>query len=503
VYGIVADVKIGIYLRMSQDRTGEELGLARQREDCRALTQVRGWDAVREYPDNDVSAAGGKRRPRFEELLADVEAGVIEGVVAWSMDRLMRNSRDRIRLLELGKTRGLMVALVRGNDLNLSTPAGRLTADILGAVAQSEVEIKSDRQRRASAQAAAAGRRVGGRRPFGFEPDGITLRPAEAAALRHGYDQILHGVPVAAVARSLNDAGLHTPQLSRRWQHGPECLCPQPGDLDSAEECPDRTKVSRWAGQTLRVTLQNPRYAGIRAVSRGTGRWKEWEHIAPAVWPAIVDEDVWRAVQGVLGDPARSSPGRNGQRLLTGTARCGVCGSTVQAGGTSRAASDLGYYTYRCKASAGHIARRGDVVDEYVSAVVVGRLSRPDAADLLLDHDRPDAGELQSRAQALRLRLDGLASLYSEGVLSAEGVRTESARLRESLATVEAAMADAGRAPVLAPLVTAEDVQVAWDELGTDRQRMVIDLLMEIRLQPPGRGKRAFDPATVEITWRG
>jgi site-specific DNA recombinase len=63
-------------------------------------------------------------------------------------------------------------------------------------------------------------------------------------------------------------------------------------------------------------------------------------------------------------------------------------------------------------------------------------------------------------------------------------------------------MADAGRVPVLGELVTAADVQAAWDALNLDRRRAAIDTLMFVTLLPPGRGARIFNPETVRIEWR-
>src|SRR5690606_24597765 len=115
------------------------------------------------------------------------------GVVGWDLHRTLRTGRDRLRMLELGKRHGITIALVRGNDMDLSTPAGRLAADILGAVALNEIEVKADRQKRANQQAAAMGRWTGGRRPFGYAPDGKTIRPAEADAVRAAYHDYLAG----------------------------------------------------------------------------------------------------------------------------------------------------------------------------------------------------------------------------------------------------------------------------------------------------------------------
>jgi DNA invertase Pin-like site-specific DNA recombinase len=76
-----------VYLRISEDRSGEQLGVTRHREDCLALCQSKGWHPV-EYLDNDTSATSGKPRPAYEKMLADVREGRLGAVVAWDLDRL-------------------------------------------------------------------------------------------------------------------------------------------------------------------------------------------------------------------------------------------------------------------------------------------------------------------------------------------------------------------------------------------------------------------------------
>jgi len=63
-------------------------------------------------------------------------------------------------------------------------------------------------------------------------------------------------------------------------------------------------------------------------------------------------------------------------------------------------------------------------------------------------------------------------------------------------------MADSRRADVLGPLVNAGDVRAVWTVLGPDRQRAVVDALMTVTLHSPGRGRRNFDPDSVEVTPR-
>ena len=64
-----------IYVRISQDRSGAGLGVERQEAECRELADRLGWTVADMYCDNDISAYSGRRRPDYESMLADVEAG--------------------------------------------------------------------------------------------------------------------------------------------------------------------------------------------------------------------------------------------------------------------------------------------------------------------------------------------------------------------------------------------------------------------------------------------
>jgi len=447
-----------VYARQSQDRDGNRLGVDRQLADCEKLCADRGWTVVERVIENDTSATSRRPRPGFQRVQEMVERRSVDIVVAWHVDRLVRHLRDLEDVIERCERAGVRVATASG-DVDLTTDAGRLVGRILASVARGEVERKSARQQRAQQQAAEAGRRVGGRRPFGYEPDGLTIRPGEADALRDGYDAILSGVPLAAVARDWNARGVPTGQ------------------------------GSPWTHDSIRHCLLNPRNAGLRRY-RG-------EVVAAAAWPPVVPEETWRATVALLTDPDRRTPPTGGRALLTGLALCGVCGSVVHGGRTR-----YGARTYRCRAAYGHVSRAAEPVDEYVAAVVVERLSRPDAADLLVDRHRPDVGALRTEAMSLRGRLESLAVDFADGCLTSGQLRTATERVRGRLGEVELALADAGRVSVVGPLVQAADVQAVWVGLDLDRQRAVLDALVTVTLQPPGRGTRTFRPETVQIRWK-
>lgn len=462
--------RVAVYLRQSQDRGGNEYGISRQREDVLRLVQGRGWTVAGEYVDNDTSATARKPRPAFEDMMAAVDRGDVDVIAARHVDRLVRRLGDLEAVLERCEAHG--VAVVTASDgVDTSTDAGRLVVRILAAVAQGEVERKSARQRSAVAQAAAQGRYVGGRRAFGYEADGVTIRDDEAAAVKAGYEAVLAGESVATIARAWDAAGFTTPQ------------------------------GSRWERSAVRDVLLNARNAGLRR-HRPEGSHREYRRdpasfvVGRAVWDPIVPEETWRAVVAILTDPGRRKGTPGAVALLTGVGRCGVCGATVHAGGARR-----NVRAYRCSAAA-HMQRMADPVDEYVEAVMVARLSQPDALAVFAPTVEADTRDLSAEADVLRRRLEDLAVDYADGIMTRQQFRTANERARSRLAELEAEIAAAGASDVIAPLVSSGDVAAAWSELSTARRRSVIETLAEVTLYSPGRGRRTFDPRTVGIVWR-
>lgn len=470
-------MRVALYLRQSQDRDGNAYGVDRQRDDVERLVTARGWEVVETYVDNDVSATSRKPRPAFERMMEAVDRGQVDVIAARHMDRLLRRLAELEAVMERCQAAGVHI-VTASDGVDTSTDGGRLVARILASVGQGEVERKAARQKSATAQAAAQGRRVGGRRPFGYEADGITIREAEAAVVRAGYESVLAGESLAAIARAWNSTGIPTPQARRDGS------------------------PSSWTAQNARDVLTNPRYAGLRR-HRPSGynlqarQDPEAFITGPAVWPGVVPEETWRAAVRVLTDPSRRKKAMNGRALLTGLARCSVCGATVHTGGATHE-----YRAYRCRAG-GHVQRRAQPVEDYVRAVVVGRLSMPDALETFAPSVAVDVAGLRAEADTLRRRLDDAAADYADGILTRAQLATVTERIRDRLAEVDNEVAAAGSSDLVAPLVAAEDVTAAFDALPVGRKRATIDALMEVTLKPPGRGVRIFNPDDVVITWKG
>lgn len=127
-------LRIGIYARVSTDSqtTANQLG------ELQRVVEQRNWHVVEVYEDRGVSGAKARdQRPAFQRLCTDVAQGRINHIVAWSLDRLGRSSRDVINFISDLPDQGASLYLHK-EQLDTSTPVGKLVVTIMAGVAEME-----------------------------------------------------------------------------------------------------------------------------------------------------------------------------------------------------------------------------------------------------------------------------------------------------------------------------------------------------------------------------
>lgn len=462
-------MRAAIYVRISRDRVGAGLGIERQEADCRELAGQLGHTVTRVYADNDISAYSGKPRPAYLELLESIGRGTVDVVLAWHTDRLHRSPTELERYITTCEERGVPTHTVKAGALDLATPSGRLVARQLGAVARYEVEHLIERQQRAKRQVAEAGRWGGGRRPYGYDADGVTVRPREARFVVEATDAIINGASLRSEAARLTEAGATT------------------------------STGRTWTPTELRRVLVRARNAGLR---EHRGRL-----LGKAEWPPLVAEEKWRAAVSILSDPARRTSFSRARRwLLTGIASCGVCGGSLRV--MLLATSHKGVPSYTCSVGK-HVVRNASELEAMISRVIVERLKRPDIGNRMrVSAIDVDVAALRAEAGALRTRLDDLADDLE---MDERTLTRRTRKLNERLAEVQGQLVDASRGDVVAEVAGADDVQAAWDALHLDRKRAIIAELATIVVhrtkkgRPPGwrPGSSYFNPAGIEVVGKG
>lgn len=466
----VLNVQAVIYTRISKDREGAGLGVERQRKDCAELAERLGWTVVDTFSDNDISAYSGRTRPAYAAMCTALEAGRAQAVIAWHTDRLHRQPKELEPYIDLCDRKGVEVRTVRAGSLDLSTASGRMVARMLGAAARHEVEHSIERQKRAKQQAAIDGKYRGGRRAFGYEPDGVTAQPEEADAVRKAAESVLSGVSLRQIARNWNADGLRTSFGGNEFN-----------------------------SREVRKILLRPRNAGIAL--------HEGKRVAAGQWDVIVDPDTFSAVEAVLRDPSRTvATGTERKYQGSGVYICGKCGARMAAAAHNRTLSHGWRRTYTCSASK-HLGRDVEHLDACIDRLVLGRLEQPDAAIVLGAPVSEDVGAIRAQRDGLRARMDELSAMFADGSIDGPQLKRGTAELKAKLERAESQIAAARAASVVASIVLAgDDLRATWAASPPDVRGKVIDTLMTVTVLPSPRGRKPggayFDPNTIEVCWK-
>lgn len=444
-----------IYLRISQDATGEQAGVTRQQEDCVALVEQQGWTLYETYTDNDTSAY--KKRAGYERMLDDVRAGHIDAVVAWHPDRLYRRLTDLEGLISAIESRNVILRTVRAGELDLSTPTGRMLARIVGATAMAEGEVKADRWRRSWQQGREAGRPVRtGSRTFGYDRDGKVI-DYEAAIARVMAAKIREGSSILGLTRWLDDQGVRA------------------------------TRGSKWTPQSVKRYLTNPRIAGYSTLNG--------EVVAEGQWEAILDRETFEIVRALLTARTRAHIPR--RALLLGLIYCGSCGHRLI---TSSARA--GVRNYRCPSrpnmpGCGRISGKAEPIEEFVEAYAQERLTDPrirERVSALQSHPTEKVAEIA----ALDLRIRDLEARLDEPDVPVDAMLRAITRAKSRRAELTEQLAAQGTAPLPA-------VDAPWPE-DLHRRRSLIDLVVArvdlLPADPAWPSFKGFDSGRVKIQER-
>jgi DNA invertase Pin-like site-specific DNA recombinase len=458
-----------IYTRISSNPDDDKLGVQRQEADARKLCAKNGWTVVEIFCDNDRSAfSQRKTRSAYQAMLDTIRAGKIDIIVAWHPDRLHRQTRELVSFIDLVNLHGVRIETVTAGPYDLSTPSGRVSARILGSVAEFESEHKSARIRRKLEANAAEGRQHGGSRPYGWYNDDrgrgryCTVNQEEAAIVREATARVIAGESIRGITRAFNEAG-HTTS----------------------------TGIS-WRDVHVRKMIMRPRNAGLRQY--------HGDVVGPGQWEPILSAEEFYQAQAILSNPARRShPGRGGRvHLLSTIARCGVCGGPMTVG-KARSYKGNRKSIYRCRQA--HVARGQASVDDLVTRVILARLAQPDAKDLLVDRGQADTAQAAAwRVQELQDRLNDAAEAYAAGVVTMAQLTTINASLKPKLEQAQKEAASPNREKVLGELVSREPAEV-WQGMSADQRRAVVGVLVEVTIMPTRHGP-VFDPESVRIDWR-
>jgi site-specific DNA recombinase len=209
-------VRCAIYCRKSSEEGLDQAfnSLHAQREAC--LSYIRsqwheGWIAVDDQYDDGGYSGGTLQRPALQRLIRDIEAGRIEAVICYRIDRLSRSLRDFTRLIDVFESNRVSVVSITEN-FNTGTSIGRLNLHMILSFAQYERELAGERIRDKFLQSRKRGLWMGGHVALGFDirDRKLVINHPEAALVRHVFDRFLQVGSATKLVQELNAKGHRT-----------------------------------------------------------------------------------------------------------------------------------------------------------------------------------------------------------------------------------------------------------------------------------------------------
>jgi len=319
-------IRCAIYTRKSTDEGLDRdfNSLDNQREAAEAYIKSQrdeGWQPLLDRYDDGGFSGGNIERPALRRLLSDIEAGKIDRVIVYKIDRLSRSLLDFARLADLFEEHGVSIVSVT-QQMDTATSMGRLTLNMLLSFAQFEREMIADRTRDKMSAARRRGKWTGGMPPLGYDvpPEGrrLVVNREEADQVRAIFGLYAENPSLVAISQELTRRGWR--RKSWKTREG-------------------RQRDGKpWDAANLRRLLKDPIFIGKAKLG---GEIFQGEH------DGIVPKALFQRVQDLMGENKRSGGAAARNRhgaLLRGLLRCSACDAAMVHGWTRKGRTLYRYY---------------------------------------------------------------------------------------------------------------------------------------------------------------
>ncbi|MEU7294029.1 recombinase family protein [Streptomyces exfoliatus] len=468
-----------LYLRLSLDRDGKT-AIERQEADCRAWAERNGLTVRKVHIDRGRSGYKNVSRKGFEAAVTAITAGVVGVLVVWKLDRLSRKGIGEVgkALDDMDRVGGRLVSVMDG--LDTGNDSARAAIGVLAELARNESRDLGMRVGSAKRYLRQRGQWIGGKPPYGLLVDPGTKKlvhdPETSVYARLIADEAMSGKTLVHIARLLNEHGVES------------------------------ARGGQWNSSSVMQLLRSPAFAGLMPQTEyqesADGARKYSNRVFPYLDPetretvsigeGIITVGERELILGLLESRAFPLAGKRdghkrGTSLLTGLARCGICGSRMSKAGTSYVCANN-----RMGRDCPGVSARVESLDEYVTREFLSLLPSLDSQDPLLaviadrSKRRMDPGAFARRgalvaaiAEEEARRVDLEEARYTRGEFDGADAHVRYDRMAARLQhRIDGLCADLARMPLpsvdISPLLDVGRLNESWegDDVAGRRERL-------------------------------
>lgn len=398
--------RVACYVRVSTENQLENYSIPEQTERLKAYCQAKGWKIYKVYPDAGYSG-GNTDRPALQQMLEDIQSGIIDMVAVYKLDRLSRSQKDTLTLIEDEFITHNVEFVSMSENFDTSTPFGRAMIGILSVFAQLEKDQITERFTMGRIGRSKAGYYHGGStHPFGYDYIGgkLIINEYDAAQVREVYNRFLNG-------QSINSIYADMHKKYGGWRSAPHTL-----------------NVLRNTVYIGKVKFRGVEYDGIHE--------------------PIIDTKIFNQVQELLNSSkregrktaAQKTPFRAGY-LLSSLVNCARC--------EARYSANHGYYKCysRAKSDKKYITDPNCKNDNYeiekLDNLIINEIKKLQFDDdyfnksVKQSDNSAEIKRLQNRIADIDKQINRLLDLYQIGSLPLDGISARTKDLQNKKKVVE------------------------------------------------------------------
>lgn len=471
-------MKVALYSRVStQEQAVNGYSIEEQHERMTKYCEAMGWEAYKAYTDAGYSGATIER-PALQRMIKDVEAGKVDKVLVYKLDRLSRSQLDTLYLIEKIFLANNVDFVSMSENFDTATPFGRAMIGILAVFAQLEREQIKERMMMGKEARAKKGLYHGSTYPpIGYDYVNGELIPLEFEALQIQmiFQMYVNGTSPLKIAEYLNDNGYET-------------------------------RYGRWNDITIRKILRRKTYIGY---IRHRDEWFEGQH------KAIVDTEIFNKAQEIFNEKSKNysyykRKDGNVNSSLGGLIYCGCCGHKYMKviGESTKGGKKYKLDYYKCYGRAGRKRLlagdpncknkiwRMDKLDELVLGEIRKLVIDPDCYKKVSKNTFQDTKPIEVKIENIDKQVDKLMDLYSVGDMPISLLQEKIHSLDEQKKKLEAEI-DKINADAKMSADDVADVMTTFDEAIDSgdffKIRAIITSLIE---------KIVINGEDVEIHWK-